>query len=75
MAISFNQIPATVRVPLFYCEMDNSAAGTFSATYRTLLIGQALSADEFGKPAYVSSLAKAKAQYGNGSQLAQMVEG
>lgn len=75
MAISFNKIPATVRVPLFYCEMDNSAAGTFNATYRTLLIGQALSADEFGKPAYVSSLAKAKAQYGEGSQLAQMIEG
>ncbi|MCM2248665.1 MULTISPECIES: hypothetical protein, partial [Enterobacteriaceae] len=28
MAISFNSIPSDTRVPLFYAEMDNSAANT-----------------------------------------------
>ena len=40
MSVSFNTIPAGVRVPLFYAEMDNSAANSAQATLRTLIIGQ-----------------------------------
>ena len=40
MPVSFNNIPAGVRVPLFYAEMDNSAANSGTATLRTLIIGQ-----------------------------------
>ncbi len=76
MPVSFNTIPATLRVPLFYAEMDNSKAGTFNATYRALAIGQATNVSaEFNVPALVSSLEQAKDRYGEGSQLAQMIEG
>ena len=40
MSISFNNIPAGLRVPLFYAEMDNSAANSGNSTLRTLVIGQ-----------------------------------
>lgn len=77
MPISFNTIPSTLRVPLFYAEMDNSKAGTFSATYRALLCGQisnTLYAD-VDKPVLISSADQAKSKFGPGSQLAQMVDG
>lgn len=38
--ISFNNIPAGVRVPLFYAEMDNSMANSGNSTLRSLLIAQ-----------------------------------
>lgn len=38
MSISFNNIPAALRVPLFYAEMDNSAANSGSSSLRSLLI-------------------------------------
>lgn len=77
MPLSFNTIPATMRVPLFYAEMDNSKAGTFSATYRALIVGQMTNNlyPEPGKAVLISSLPQAKSKFGAGSQLAQMVEG
>ena len=42
MSISFNTIPSGIRVPLFYAEMDNSAAYTPTNTSQSLLIGQKL---------------------------------
>ena len=76
MPVSFNNIPATIRVPLFYAEMDNSKAGTYQATYRTLLIGQITNPlfQDVNKAVYVSSVAQARSKFGPGSQLAQMVE-
>lgn len=41
MAISFNSIPSDTRVPLFYAEMDNSAANTARDSGASLLIGHA----------------------------------
>ena len=75
-AVSFNNIPANIRVPLFYAEVDNSQAGYFSQELRTLLIGQMLStgtatADE---PVLVSSTDQAKTLFGIGSMLARMHE-
>lgn len=76
MSVPFNTIPATIRVPLFYAEMDNSHAGTFSATYRTLLAGQITNSlyPTPGVPVYVSNLAQAKSKFGPGSQLVQMID-
>ena len=52
MSVSFNTIPSGVRVPLFYAEVDNSAAFTPSESTQSLLIGQMLDTGtaEAGKP-------------------------
>jgi phage tail sheath gpL-like len=42
MPVPFQQIPANIRVPLFYAEVDPSHANTNEQTYRSLLIGQLL---------------------------------
>lgn len=74
--ISFNTIPANVRVPLFYAEMDNSAASYFSQSVRTLIIGQKLAAGvaPADVPILVSRTDAALTQFGIGSMLARMHE-
>ena len=61
MTVSFNTIPSGIRVPLFYAEMDNSAASTPSDTQKSLLIGQMLEGGtaEAGVPVTVSTSAMA----------------
>mgnify|MGYP000470455584 CR=1 FL=1 len=44
MPITFKNVPANLRVPLFYAEVDNSQANTAQFLQRTLLIGQKTSA-------------------------------
>lgn len=75
MSVSFNTIPSGIRVPLFYAEVDNSAAFTPSESTQSLLIGQMLDTGtaEAGKPVTVSTAAMAKKLFGRGSQLARMV--
>lgn len=74
--ISFNNIPANVRVPLFYAEMDNSQAGYFAQNKRALLIGQKLAAGSaaVNTPMLVSTTDQAKTLFGVGSMLAAMHE-
>ena len=61
MSVSFNTIPSGIRVPLFYAEMDNSAAATPTSQTASLLIGQMGEGKaEAGKPVYVSTAAMAK---------------
>lgn len=74
MAVSFNYIPANVRVPLFYAEMDNSQAGYFSQNKRTLLVGQKLTAGTapVNVAQLVSTTDQAKTLFGVGSMLARM---
>lgn len=74
MSVSFNAIPAGVRVPLFYAEMDNSQAGYFSQNKKALLIGQKLVAGSlaFNTPTLVSTTDQAKSLFGVGSMLARM---
>ena len=76
MSISFNNIPANVRVPLFYAEVDNSQAGYFSQQNRTLLIGQKLAAGTAAAsvPVLVSKTDEARELFGMGSMLARMHE-
>ena len=77
MSIGFSNIPADLRVPQFYAEMDNSAANSASSTMRRLIVGQvnegADSAD-IGSLVLVPSLALAKTIGGQGSMLAAMYE-
>jgi phage tail sheath gpL-like len=76
MAVSFNYIPAGngVRVPLFYAEMDNSQAGYFTQSLRSLMIGQKLAAGTAvaNVPYLVSQTSQAIALFGQGSMLARM---
>lgn len=73
MAISFNEVPAGVRVPWSYIEFDSSNAnqGAGLLKYKTLLIGQKLPAGT--KDALnldrVSSPSQAAQYYGEGSML------
>ncbi len=75
MSVSFNTIPSGIRVPLFYAEMDNSAAAMPTSSTQSLLIGQMLDDGkaEAGKPVYVSAATMANELFGRGSMLARMV--
>ncbi|AMB85789.1 phage tail protein [Pseudomonas agarici] len=77
MAIGFSNIPADLRVPLFYAEMDNSAANSASSTLRRLIVAQVndnATSPEVGGLVLVSSLAVAKNIGGQGSMLASMYD-
>ncbi|MBW4791020.1 phage tail sheath subtilisin-like domain-containing protein [Pseudomonas tolaasii] len=77
MAIGFSHIPADIRVPLFYAEMDNSAANSAQSTLRRLIVGQVndnAASAEIGSLVLVSSVAMAKRIGGQGSMLASMYE-
>lgn len=77
MAIGFSNIPADIRVPLFYAEMDNSAANSASSVMRRLIVGQVnddATAEEIGQLVLVPSVSMAKSIGGQGSMLAAMYE-
>lgn len=76
MTVSFNTIPADNRVPLFYAEMDNSAANTAQDSAPSLLIGMALPESDMplNQLMIMPSKDLAKKMAGRGSQLARMVE-
>ena len=75
MAVSFNNIPANIRVPLFYAEVDNSMANTATADKKSLIIGQAVGGTaEAGKPYLISTATQANTKHGRGPPLALMVE-
>lgn len=77
MAIGFSNIPSDIRVPLFYAEMDNSAANTVQSTLRRLIVAQVnddADADEIGSLVLVPSVSLAKSIGGQGSMLAAMYE-
>lgn len=75
MTVSFNNIPADLRVPLFYAEMDNSAANSASETLRALVLGHGLASVTTGKNQLqqITNPAMAAGLVGAGSQLAAMV--
>lgn len=76
MTVPFSNIPANVRVPLFYAEVDNSQASYFEQNNRTLLIGQkvAVGTAAANAPVLVARTDEAKALFGEGSMLARMHE-
>jgi len=75
MAVSFNNIPSNIRVPLFYAEVDNSRAGYFQQQNRTLIVGQKLSGGSAtaNVPVFCSSQDQARDLGGVGSMLERMV--
>lgn len=76
MSISFNQISETTSIPLFYAEMDNSAANTTQDSAPTLIMGYALPDAKIAlnTPVIMPSSSLAEEQAGAGSQLARMVQ-
>lgn len=76
MPISFNNIPSTLRLPLFWAEVDPSKAGTFANYQRALIVGYKTTtgsgtANTFER---ISSADRAKVCYGRGSHGAAMFE-
>lgn len=76
MSISFNEVPASLRVPFLYAEFDNENAvqGPQTQPYRTLMIGPRLTTGT--KAALTKNLITSKEQgeeyFGKGSLLADM---
>lgn len=74
MAISFNDIPNTIRVPYLAVEFDSSnATSNLLMPYRVLVAGQKLAAGTQPElePVRVTSAAQARTLFGAGSMLAQ----
>lgn len=77
MTIGFNQLPSTIRVPLFYAEFDNSRAvqGLVEQPFRLLVMGQRLTSGT--KAALTRQLVTSAEQgaeyFGAGSILADML--
>lgn len=79
MAVSFENIPAAglIRTPLFFLEVDGSAAGSAAPnTNPVLLVGGLLAAGTAvaGDLLQVTSASEAKTLFGDGSILHEMVE-
>ncbi|MDF0730562.1 phage tail sheath subtilisin-like domain-containing protein [Pseudomonas entomophila] len=77
MSVGFSNIPADIRVPLFYAEMDNSAANSATSNLRRLIVAQVndnVSREQTGKLVLLPSLAVARQIGGQGSMLAAMYE-
>ncbi|MBC2655093.1 phage tail sheath subtilisin-like domain-containing protein [Pseudomonas sp. MSSRFD41] len=74
--ISFNNIPADIRVPLFYAEVDNSMANTSGGgALRRLIVGQVnegVTSPEVGRLVLVTRPADVLDIGGAGSMLAAM---
>lgn len=73
--VSFKSVPSNVHVPLFYAEMDNSAANTAQDGAPALLIGMALpdAGIATNELVIMPSANLAGKLFGRGSQLARMV--
>jgi phage tail sheath gpL-like len=71
MPVTFNQIPANLRVPLFYAEV-NAGQSPYQGPSRLLLIGQRTSAGSMAANTIQILSGDAQALAGPGSQLAEM---
>ena len=74
MPISFSEIPADWRLPLYWVEVDPSKAGIWTINQPALLVG-IMTADGTAVPDVpiaVGTQAQANQQFGQGSQLANM---
>jgi len=74
MPISFANIPANIKVPLYWVEVDPSMAGLPNINLRALMVG-VMTADgdaEVDVPIPIGSQAQAEQRFGIGSELARM---
>ena len=76
MTVPFQQIPTSLRIPLFFAEVDASKANLGSGNQPSLIVGQMTSAGTAtaNVPVLVQGVAWAKGAFGVGSMLALMVE-
>jgi phage tail sheath gpL-like len=75
MPISFANIPANIKVPLYWVEVDPSMAGLPTINLRALLVGIAIGGTApHDIPVPIGSQAQADAQFGEGSELARMFQ-
>ncbi|WP_431276276.1 phage tail sheath subtilisin-like domain-containing protein [Variovorax ureilyticus] len=76
MTLPFKNIPANLRVPLFYAEVDNSLANTATLNQRALIIGQITTAGTGtpNVPVISQGVADAAAVGGPGSMLHLMTQ-
>ncbi|UGY12522.1 hypothetical protein HAP48_0001990 [Bradyrhizobium septentrionale] len=74
MPISFANIPANIKVPLYWVEVDPSMAGLPTINLRALLVGMKVAAgnatEDIAIP--IGSQAQADQAFGEGSELARM---
>lgn len=75
MAVSFERIPANIRVPLFYAEISNREASYFQLLQPALLIGPMLDTGVavVDEPVLITDATQAYGLFGAGSVLADMV--
>lgn len=75
MPVSFNHIPSTLRLPLFWAEVDPSKAGNFQNYGRILVWGHKLAAGSAADDTavQVGSADSARALVGRGSMLDRMM--
>src|SRR5262252_6973253 len=74
MPISFAQIPANIKVPLYWVEVDPSKAGLPTLNLRALLVGT-MTPDGTATPnvpVAIGTQAQADEKFGPGSELARM---
>ncbi len=71
MAITFSQIPANIRVPLFYAEVSAGAA-PYQSTSRLLLIGQKLAGGTAAADTPILVTGSEDTLFGVGSMMARM---
>lgn len=76
MAVSFNTIPQKIYTPLFYAEVDNSAANTTTDDMQALIIGPMLASGKAtaGELTVVGTADQAGTLFGFGSVLHRMVK-
>ena len=76
MPISFANIPANIKVPLYWVEVDPSMAGLPTINLRALLVG-VMTTDgdaDVDVPVPIGSQAQADQHFGQGSELARMFQ-
>src|SRR4030065_412524 len=74
--LPFNQLPASLRLPGVYIEIDNSLAAQAEMEFKVLVIGQRLAAGTVaqGVPTRVTNEAQAELFFGRGSMLAEQLK-
>lgn len=69
MTIPFKNVPANIRVPLFYAEVDNSQANSATGVQRTLIIGGTTTNTDVNVPRITQGVGDVRQFAGAGSLL------
>lgn len=74
--LPFNQLPANLRLPGVFIEIDNSLAAQAEQQFKVLVIGQRLAAGTVAQavPTRVTNEAQAELFFGRGSMLAEQLK-